>query len=133
MLIALYVLLALVVAVFVFIIVLAWKVSGMIVHPRVYAYDTVVDEEIKREHFTRKWFDANVRLEEFTLPSAFGYPLHCVNHLLLLAFQLEFVWQMLPFASSAHSEMLAKWLHAYFTRFHHVNNVPFGVTFLLFV
>ena len=77
MMIALYVLLALVVAVVVFTVFVAWKVSGTILYPRVYAYDTVVDEEIKREHFTRKWFDANVHLEEFTLPSSFGYPLHC--------------------------------------------------------
>ena len=77
MLIALYVLLALVVAVVVFAVVVAWKVFGTILYPRVYAYDTVVDEEEKRGHFTRKWFEENVRLEEFTLPSAFGYPLHC--------------------------------------------------------
>lgn len=77
MLIALYVLLGLAAAVVVFTIFVAWKVSGMILHPRVYAYDTVVDEEIKRGHFTRKWFDATVHLEEFTLPSGFGYPLHC--------------------------------------------------------
>ena len=77
MLFALYVLLALAVAVVVFTVLVAWKVSGMILHPRVYAYDTVVDEEIKREHFTQKWFDENVHLEEFSLPSGFGYPLHC--------------------------------------------------------
>ena len=64
MLIALYVLLALVVAVVVFAVVVAWKVSGTILYPRVYAYDTVVDEEEKRGHFTRKWFEENVRLEE---------------------------------------------------------------------
>ena len=77
MLIALYVLLALAAAGVVFTVLVAWKVSGMILHPRSYAYDAVVDEEVKRGHFTREWFDATVRLEEFTLASAFGYPLHC--------------------------------------------------------
>jgi hypothetical protein len=77
MLIALYVLLALLAAVAVFTLLVAWKVSGMILHPRVFAYDTVIDEEVKRGSFTRSWFDANVHLEDFTLRSGFGYDLHC--------------------------------------------------------
>lgn len=55
---------------------IAWKVSDMILHPRVFAYDAVVDEEVRRGHFTREWYDENVHLEEFTLPSGFGYSLH---------------------------------------------------------
>ena len=77
MLIALYVLLALIAAGIVFTVFVAWKVSGMILYPRAYAYATVVDEEVRRGHFTREWFDANVHLEEFALPSSFGYALHC--------------------------------------------------------
>lgn len=55
----------------------AWKLADGILHPRVYAYETVVDEEIKRGHFTRDWYDANVRLDECTIRSAFDYELHC--------------------------------------------------------
>jgi len=75
-LIALIVLAALLVCAFVFFLLVAWKVSGMILHPRVFAYDAVLDEEVKRGHFTREWFDANVQLTEFTLRSDFGYDLH---------------------------------------------------------
>ena len=56
---------------------LGWKVSSMILHPKNWPYDTVVDEEEKRGHFTRAWFEQNVRLEEFSLRSPFGYDLHC--------------------------------------------------------
>jgi len=76
MLIAALVLAALVVLIALFSLLVAWKMSGMILHPRVFAYDDVVDEEIKRGHFAREWFDANVRLTEFTLRSGFGYNLH---------------------------------------------------------
>lgn len=76
MLIAALVLAALAVLIALFSMLVAWKMSGMILHPRVFAYDDVVDEEIKRGHFTREWFDANVRLTEFTLRSGFGYDLH---------------------------------------------------------
>lgn len=75
--IALFVLAALVVASVIFILLVGYKIADMLLYPRVYAYDTVVDEEIKREHFTQKWFDETVHLEEFTLPSSFGYDLHC--------------------------------------------------------
>ena len=77
MLIAIYILLTMIVALVVFTLLVAWKVSDMILFPRVFAYDAVVDEEVKRGHFTREWFDENVRLEEFMLPSDFGYELHC--------------------------------------------------------
>ena len=77
MLIALYVLLTLITAVILFNVIVAWKLSNMILHPRIYAYDTVVDEEVKRGHFTREWYDANVHLEDFALRSPFGYDLHC--------------------------------------------------------
>ena len=77
MLIAIYILLALIIAVIVFNVIVAWKLSGMILHPRIYAYDTVVDEEVKRGSFTREWFDSNVHLEDFTLRSPQGYDLHC--------------------------------------------------------
>ncbi len=53
------------------------RVSTMILHPRAHAYDTVVDKEVERGNFTRAWYDENVRLEEFTICSPFGYDLHC--------------------------------------------------------
>ena len=77
MLIAVYILLALLTALVVFNVIVAWKLSNMLLHPRIYAYDTVVDEEVKRGHFTREWYDANVHLEDFTLRSPYGYDLHC--------------------------------------------------------
>lgn len=77
MLVAIYILLAMIVALVVFTLLVARKVSDMILFPRVFAYNAVVDEEVKRGHFTREWFDENVRLEEFMLPSDFGYELHC--------------------------------------------------------
>lgn len=77
MLIALYILLTLLVTAVVFTAVAAWKLSTMLLHPNIYPYDTVVEEEIKRGHFTREWYDANVCLEEFPLHSPFGYDLHC--------------------------------------------------------
>ena len=77
MLIAIYILLALLVAAIVFSLFVGWKVSSMLLFPKVYAYETVVDEEIKRGHFTQKWFEENVHLEEFYLRSPFGYNLHC--------------------------------------------------------
>jgi alpha-beta hydrolase superfamily lysophospholipase len=67
---------ALVAAAVVLSLLIAWKVSHLILHPRVFAYNAVVDEEIRRGHFTRAWFDQNVHLEEFTLRSGFGYDLH---------------------------------------------------------
>jgi len=76
MLIAALVLAALAVLIALFSVLVAWKMSGMILHPQVFAYDAVVDEEIKRGHFTRDWFDATVQLEEFTLRSDLGYDLH---------------------------------------------------------
>ena len=44
MLIAVYILLALLTALVVFNVIVAWKLSSMLLHPRIYAYDTVVDE-----------------------------------------------------------------------------------------
>lgn len=77
MLIAIYILLALIATVVVFNVIVAWKLSSMILHPRIYAYDTVVNEEVMRGHFTREWYDQTVHLEEFSLRSPFGYDLHC--------------------------------------------------------
>jgi fermentation-respiration switch protein FrsA (DUF1100 family) len=73
---ALIVFAALLAAAAVIVLLIAWKVSGMILHPRVFDYDAVIDEEIRRGHFTREWFDANVKLTEFTLRSDLGYDLH---------------------------------------------------------
>ena len=70
------ILLALLVAALVFSAFVAWKTSSMLLHPHLYPYDTVVDEEVKRGHFTREWFDENVHLEEFSLLSPYGYNLH---------------------------------------------------------
>ena len=50
------ILLALLVAALVFSTFVAWKTSSMLLHPTLYPYDTVVDEEIKRGHFTQEWF-----------------------------------------------------------------------------
>ena len=72
----LYVLLALLAAALVASGLLGWKVSSMVLHPKNWPYDTIVDEEEKRGHFTRDWFERNVRLEECTIPSPFGYNLH---------------------------------------------------------
>ena len=73
----LYVLLGLIAAALLLSLVLGWKTAGMIVHPMNWAYDSAVDEEEKRGHITRAWFEENVRLEEFMLPSQYGYDLHC--------------------------------------------------------
>ncbi len=72
----LYVLLALLAAALVLSGLIGWKVSSMILRPKNWPYDTIVDEEEKRGHFTHEWFEQNVRLEEFTIPSPFGYNLH---------------------------------------------------------
>ena len=76
MLIAVLIFLAFFAAVLVFTFLVAWKVADMILYPRIFAYDTVVDEEVKRGHFTREWFDANVHLNECSIRSEFGYDLH---------------------------------------------------------
>ena len=70
------ILLALLVAALVFSTFISWKASSMLLHPSLYPYETVVDEEVKRGHFTQEWFDENVHLEEFSLRSPFGYNLH---------------------------------------------------------
>lgn len=72
----LIVLFSLVAAAFVGSLLVGWKVSSMILHPKNWAYETVVDEEEKRGHFTRAWFEQHVRLEEFSIRSPFGYTLH---------------------------------------------------------
>ena len=77
MTILLYVLLGLLLAALLLSLMIGWKISGMIVHPMNWAYDSVVDEEEKRGHITRAWFEETVQLEEFTLPSLQGYELHC--------------------------------------------------------
>lgn len=56
---------------------LAWKVSGMIVQPKNWEYDSVFDEEEKRGHFTREWYQNECHPEEFALRSPYGYDLHC--------------------------------------------------------
>ncbi|MEA5047917.1 MAG: alpha/beta fold hydrolase [Eubacteriales bacterium] len=71
------VLLALFAAAVTFVLWIGWKVSSMILHPKLYAYDSVLDEEERRGHLTREWFDQTVRLQEFTLKSPLGYNLHC--------------------------------------------------------
>ncbi|MEA4915451.1 MAG: alpha/beta hydrolase [Christensenella sp.] len=77
MLIFILISIALLVAAVVFSLFVGWKVSSLLLHPNIYPYDTVVDEEVKRGHFTREWFDAQVHLDEFYLHSPFGYELHC--------------------------------------------------------
>ena len=54
-----------------------WKLSSVILHPKIYPYDTVVEKEILRGSFSREWYDQNIRLEEFFLRSPYGYDLHC--------------------------------------------------------
>lgn len=73
----LYALLALLAALIAFTLLVGWKVSSMILHPKNWPYDAVLDEEEKRGHFTRAWFEQTVRLDEFSLRSPFGYDLHC--------------------------------------------------------
>lgn len=58
-------------------IVISWKISGMLLHPKIWSYSAVVDEEEKRGHYTRAWFESECHLEEFTLRSNYGYDLHC--------------------------------------------------------
>lgn len=77
MIIVWYILLSLVAAAAVLSVFAGWKISSMTLHPKIYAYDTVVDEEVKRGSFTREWYDQNVRLEEFSIRSPYGYDLHC--------------------------------------------------------
>lgn len=77
MLIAVDILLALIAASAVCILLVSYKLASMILYPRIFAYDAVAEEEIKRGHFTREWFDETVHLEEFTLRSDLGYELHC--------------------------------------------------------
>ena len=77
MLIFILIMLALLTAAAVFSLLVGWKVSSMLLFPKVYAYETVVDEEVKRGHFTREWFDENVHLDEWYLRSPYGYDLHC--------------------------------------------------------
>ncbi len=72
-----YVLIAVFAAAAAFFIAVGWKISSMLLHPKVVLYDTAVDKEVERGNFTREWFDQTVRLEEFTLCSPFGYDLHC--------------------------------------------------------
>lgn len=57
--------------------ILSWKISGMLLHPKIWDYSAVVDEEEKRGHYTRAWFENECHLEEFTLRSQYGYDLHC--------------------------------------------------------
>ena len=71
------ILLSLVVLAVVFALFIGWKVSSMILHPKTHPYETVIDEEVEHEHFTKEWYDRHVRLEEFMLRSPFGYDLHC--------------------------------------------------------
>lgn len=73
----LYGFLILLVALIIVSLLVGWKVASALLHPRIYAYDTVVEEEIARGHFTREWYTANVHLEEFSLRSNMGYNLHC--------------------------------------------------------
>jgi len=73
----LLVLLALLAAAVTFTLFIGWKVSTMVLHPKLFAYDAVLDEEERRGHLTRQWFEETVRLQEFTLRSPLNYNLHC--------------------------------------------------------
>ena len=59
------------------IIVVSWVLSSMIVRPKTWEYAKCVDEEINRGNITQEWFDNECKLEEFSLPSQYGYRLHC--------------------------------------------------------
>ena len=76
MLVFILVLLALLTATAVFCLIVSWKVSSMLLFPKVYAYETVVEEEIKRGHFTREWFDETVLRGERWLPLV---AVHCLD------------------------------------------------------
>ena len=55
----------------------SWKLSGMIVRPKVWDYCDCAGEEVKRGNFERGWFEEAFHPEEFTLHSQYGYDLHC--------------------------------------------------------
>ncbi len=69
------------VAIFAFLLVgtifISWALSSMIVRPKIWEYNKCVDEEVNRGHFSREWFDSECKLEEFSIPSRYGYNLHC--------------------------------------------------------
>ena len=77
MLIALLIALFLLAAAAAFSLLVGWKVSSMILHPKIHPYETVTEEEIQRGCFTREWFERTVRLDAFAIHSPFGYDLHC--------------------------------------------------------
>jgi hypothetical protein len=55
----------------------SWKLSDMLLHPKTWDYYDCIGEEADRGHFTREWFENACPLEEFMLPSRYGYDLHC--------------------------------------------------------
>ncbi len=59
------------------VILFSWKLSGMIVHPKVWDYAACFDEEVQKGRVDRARFESGYRREEFTLLSPFGYHLHC--------------------------------------------------------
>ena len=55
-----------------------------------------------------------------------------VVDLLLLGLKLHLVWKRLPFASAAHTEVLAERLQTMLGRFYHTKNETFHIVLLLF-
>ena len=62
-----------------------------------------------------------------------GNALHRVHHLLLLALQLVFVWQMLPLAAATQPEVLTHRFHTQLAGLHQTLDMPLGIAVLLAV
>ena len=60
-----------------------------------------------------------------------AYSAQLVIYLLLLGLELLLVGQVLPLASAAHAEMLAKWCRAYLTIFYKADHLRLAITVFL--
>jgi fermentation-respiration switch protein FrsA (DUF1100 family) len=75
---AVWILLALCALALVFVLAVAWKLSTMVVRPRLWDYDKSFDEEIKHGAFTKEQFANELPHEELYIDSPFGYKLHAM-------------------------------------------------------
>lgn len=74
---ALWILLCVLAVLAIAVLFVSWKLSSMIVRPKIWNYHDCVGEEVTRGNFERDWFKAAFHPEEFTLRSQYGYDLHC--------------------------------------------------------
>jgi hypothetical protein len=56
----------------------AWRLSTMVVSPKMWDYNTTFDEEISRGAFTLEKYRNEYRGEEFYIDSSFGYKIHAM-------------------------------------------------------